>query len=429
MTPNYLGFLQAMPKESPIERGITSAMQGYGDVQKLREQTAEAQALPKEIEQKQQYMQGLIDQKQLLLKSMPQALQAKITDQQLTNTLDQQKIVANRMSAQQNQDSYFSSKVASLREAEQSGLDKKHVNNQYQRLRKQMIDLGDNPANIPKTYDDRVKSIGDHVLTNSPAAIEARKFSEAMQKQALINKGKLDEKKAAGMQDNPEAKSFMKSEGEANSKYITSVTQGAAATGRAINSLDSLMAVAQQHPDYFGYVRGKVTGQLTPEGSAALSNAYNVVLNEAQGLKGLATIFRTSTMQKVLLQAKPRVDQPYGAFIDTIKRHLVEQRSMQEQAKFVNWAENNGIRNRRQLSTAWTDFMNSAHIVDKQGKYHPENVSSWGNYFANNPDKLPPALANVMAKNVQTAAQQTGVSARGGLILPGTNTNQLLMGQ
>jgi hypothetical protein len=44
--PNYLGFLQAMPKESPLQRALETGLQTYGDVQKLRQQTMLTEQYP-----------------------------------------------------------------------------------------------------------------------------------------------------------------------------------------------------------------------------------------------------------------------------------------------------------------------------------------------------------------------------------------------
>jgi hypothetical protein len=454
-TPNYLGFLQATPKGSPLQAGLEAAFQGYGDVQKLMQTTYQTRAMPKAIEQEQTLEQQKIDKgaleakylptqleqeqtgrqqeidtKQLLLKALPAEIRNKISAEQLENAIRGQTIKANNMSAQQNQDVYFSNKIATLRDLEQRGMSTDDVNSQYQNIRKQMISLGENPNSIPKTYDDTVKSIGDSALLNSPSAIEKRKFDEELAKQSLINKGKIDEQKAKGLGDDPGYKSFQTTEGKADSEYASSVNTASTTSGQAYTALNSLYSLASQHPEYFGVASGKVSKGLTDIGNRALTTAYDVVLKEAQTeMKGASTAFRTTTMQKILLQGKPSVDQPYGAFLETIKRHLAEQGEAMQQAKFVNWAENQGVRNRLQLENAWQDFRENSGVVDAKGNYHPEVIGNWAQYFNDHPDRLPPALANAYTKQVQAAAQKNSVINNGGLITPLQNTNQLLVGQ
>ncbi|MFA5030679.1 MAG: hypothetical protein WC495_03760 [Patescibacteria group bacterium] len=45
-TPNYLGFLQATPKGSPLQAGLEAAFQGYGDVQDLIQKTEKTKVYP-----------------------------------------------------------------------------------------------------------------------------------------------------------------------------------------------------------------------------------------------------------------------------------------------------------------------------------------------------------------------------------------------
>lgn len=456
-TPNYLGFLQAEPKEGPLQAAVSGAMAGYGDTQKLIQQTAitralpiefqqqqtlqqqkidkgalEAQFYPKQLEQEQDIRQADLDQKQLLLKFLPAKERATISGLQLDNALRSQQIAAARMTTQQNQDVYFANKIALLRDMEQRGMSPDEVNSQFQNIRSQMIKLGENPAMIPQQYDDRVRAIGDSINLNSPAAIERRKFDEEMQKQALINKGKVE---VAQGGDSPGMKAFNDNEAKEDSKNITAVTNTATASSQSYAALSSLYALATQHPEYFGVASGKVSGGLTDIGNQALTNAYDVVLKEAQAeMKGMSSAFRTSTMQKILLQGKPSVDQPYGAFLETIKRHLAEQGEGVEKGRFYNWAENQGIRNRMQLEDSWQNFKNDAGIVDASGKYHPENIGTWNQYFIDHPDKLPPALANAYVKRVQAEAQKNNIINNGMMITPYQgqqyqNNNQMLVGQ
>ncbi len=449
-TPNYLGFLQAPIPESPIEHGISSAMNMYGNVQKLMQSTYTTKAMPGELErgkkleeqkvakgeleakfyptqleQEQTQRQQEIKKQQLLLNALPSEIRNKISAEQLQNVMRNQTIQAGKMSAQQNQDAYFANKVATLRDLEQRGMDSEDVAKQYQNIKKQMISLGENPNSIPQNYDDHVKGIADSYLLNSPSSIEERKYQEEINKQQLINKGKIDEAQAKALVDDPGHKAYVQAENKADSADSTAVMQTAASSRQAYDALTSLDNLMTQHPEYFGAASGRMSGGLTDIGSQALTTAYDVVLKEAQSeMKGMATAFRTSTMQKILLQAKPSIDQPYGAGLQTVRRHRAEMAEGFEKANFYNWLENSGITNRKQKQHSWDNFMENSGMVDSRGNYHPEKLKNWIDYFENNPDRLPPALANAYIKKVQQSAQQNNIINTGGLIVPQENAQK-----
>ena len=77
-TPNYLGFLAQMPKESPLQRAIETGLQSYGDVQGLIQKTEETKAKP-------QLLQSEIQKN--LMTGLPPLDQATMAYVHASNTL------------------------------------------------------------------------------------------------------------------------------------------------------------------------------------------------------------------------------------------------------------------------------------------------------------------------------------------------------
>jgi len=450
-TPNYLGFLQAAPKTSPLERAISGALGTYGDVQKLRQQTAitenlpkqlkaerelqeakvgeeqaRAQYLPTQLKQEEQQRSADLQLKQLLVKAAPADIRAHLTGEHLTNILNEQKAQVGAMGLEQSKESYINSKIAELYQETLKGMGGTDDENapaplpdevaakQYQNILSKGKKLNYDMSGLPQRWED-AKPYAAALYAHTPDNINIKKFQVAMHEKYLLGRAALD---AKGAKDDPVYTAKQIEQNKYDEKYVNEEIPNEAKT--AVSSMpmaEDLLRIINQHPDQFGAVVGDVYKSWSTENQKAIFDSSHFIAATMSQMPASALRSFASALKYVqTLKPDPTKNTLGSLRYATQVVHAMMVSELEKQ-KFINFmADNYGIINKRELEGSWNKFVQSNPYMDKNGHIDPRGLANWSQWFSQNPEAAPHSLR--IKRDIQgmmnNAAQVNAQRAPGG---------------
>lgn len=413
-TPNYLGFLQATPKQSPFQRALESGLQTYGDVQNLMAKTYATRAFPKEIEQEQKIKEQKITQgeqeikqgeqkiakgeleakyypeqleeeaesRRLLLQALPKDISLRQHGTAIENLINESKLRAANLSENQLKENIANNELAKIYETHLNYPDAK--NDQYNISKKKLSAFG---ISLPEKMDDstiaKAKYAYDQKQRLDP-------FNQSLARLRLINEGKVNVAEMKGA--NKQQSIFDKETEKATSNWIQKdLSNSADVANDLIRRATNIDESATKNAYAFGPIIGPIAKQFVPAVNKADADAMNAVLDMLAKTPGASrgTKALLNALQASKVQVKDPLDSIHSKTNDLIfGGHLV-----QEELNFANQMIANGVLDKAQIQESWNSFLQSQNFKDeKTGMYIPDKLTTWGQYFIEHPEKQPLAL-------------------------------------
>ncbi len=403
-TPNYLGFLKTAPKEGPLQSAISGAMNTYGDVQKLMQQTELTQALPTQLEQQKKlgeqkltegeqaiakgnleakYLpQQLEDEAQLrhlLVQSYPKDISLKQNAQELENILSGLKVQTGNMGVDQLKDQMRDAELSKIYE---TGLNYKDaLPDQLNISKKKLGSFGiDIPDQITPDLWAQAKRAHDTAQAMSPFT---QKLTEiTLKRQVDANIAQL--KNANNMQ-----KKFDETTGTDSANWFgKDLPTSVSAADDILRSSANLRNVVHKNEWAFGIGTSRLLYLSDPQREAATDTAnlqldkYATTPGASRGSKALLTVVKESKVDRLN-------DSP-----ETIYRKLNQidfaGNLIKQESEFANTLRSKyGIIDKGQLENSWEKFTQSLLPLAKEGKLMPDMAFQWSKYFSEHPEDLP----------------------------------------
>lgn len=442
-TPNYLGYLEQMPKESPLLSAIQSGIGTYSALQQvkgekqrqkyqaeklkqeemktkdmpgtlerkikteeqvLREGELKLGALPGELKRKEIVDQQAIKQNELFLKAYPETLRLGLTSQQLLlKQSEMQSTVAN-MGIQDLKHNHVMNDLADI--ADMASINPELANKMYKSKRSSWIALGENSDLMPKEFDKKAQGIAAQALAHAPNRKEEREYNNELIKEDLKVSGQMTvaQLKALGKGDvgtNEE----LKVEARENTKFKSVVNNAATGAMTIKKDTQEMLRLVEKGVGQFGVLRGgmmflNTAGQ---ENMKAMNKLFLDLFAEMPHI-GRGGQYLLQRVQA----AKPSAFMSQKAYTDMTKSYAAAADYIIQKNNFIEKMWSIGIHDRNQLNNSWNKFEMNTDIIDKKGEYHPEIADNWESYFAEHLQDLPSSLVNRInaKKNVESQGTQ-----------------------
>jgi len=404
MVPRYLDFVKQMPKESPLTTAINTGMQTYGALQQLEEQRLRSkeeqmrvEALPGQLERQKTAEEQRVKEGEINLQYLPKEKEQGLQKGQAeiaTNKLTQQHLQAmiqgaglqNAMSAisldtaKENVKNSELAKLyqASLNHSSDNPEDKKILDQQLAATKKRLAPLG---VSVPNKIDD-------DLLRTGKQAYDAMQASDPfVQKMSLLRAAIDGKANVSAHKPTPFESQTQKNTAEYFNKDLSKTIDAADDMDR---NVDDLLAQTSKHPGIYGTAIPSLPGvsYLMPDVPIASADAINLQLDKFGSTPGASRgsvgVLTTVGKSKISLTGDPHESIVHKAMqIKTGTEGLRQYRS------FANSMMNEGIYNKSEIDEAWDNFAQTKPYLDKNGNYHPEAMSTWPEFFMQNPKKLP----------------------------------------
>lgn len=447
--PSYLQYAAALPEQGALSTGIQAAEHTYGtlqEIQERQEQIKQAQmlnqalpgqiqreqkiqeqtitqggqqiqeeqmklaALPKDIQQRQMTNDDVLRQQKLLLDAMPMQIKQNLKSGDLQNAVADANLQVGQMQISDLKQAHFDNLLSEVHD-----LPDKLKNKQYQTALSHGKAMKLDMSMYPTTYNPDAAKLVDAAYVRTPAFGKVQKFRTDVYMQNLKNKGLIDA--AHAKNPDPEVTEFQKKAADADAKYLHEDLPNQVSAARdMLGNAKQMEQIINNDPNVFGAIRGGVSSRLSTAGSAAFSNAANMVLDRMGTLKGTGNRMNMRIFQTIQASKPDPSKDTVGALRMKIANMIALATSLDEYGKFASTMESRfGITNRNELDNAWDSFTSSTINFDKTGNISgAENLKNWSQFYQNNPQYLPYSLQKKMGitpeqQPVQPSIAQTGI--------------------
>lgn len=431
-TPNFLGFLQEAPKESPLERGIRGALQTYGDVQSLIQQTYKTRAMPKDIEQGQalkgqeiqkgglelQYLPEQLEQeaktRQLMVDALPKDISLRQSGAGLENAYKGLRNQAESASVDELHNQIAENELAKLYQTKINFPDQ--LQSQYKASRKTLIAHGADPETLPAELNDDILDRA-HMSYSTQQDKALLPLKNELAKIALQNKGKVDAE--AAKQASAQQFSIDKDTQKASTKFFEEELPSSSGIGfDTQQTAQDMRRQVQKHE--WVYSTSPLTGGLLALGAKYKMPSVNQAAADSAELQlaKLAATPGASRGTKALLnkvaESKVSIYDPPEAIYNKLDKFETAGIIASEYSNFANLMKQNGIISKGQIQNSWDKFIEARTYIDKDGKYHPGESRNWRKYYQQHPDDLPEGIKQ---KTTDSQKLNQGISSAASLPL------------
>ena len=376
---------------TPLLAAIKGGFSGAGLVQEYMRNRANLTALQQQNALRQIDLSAYPQEVQNRLRSQAQTLTAadiqnaigKIDlsahHQEVQNRLrsEAQTLAAAGITNSHQAHSYAISRLAELKNVPDD-----QIKQNWGEFRKDLLDVGISPTDVPEKYGDNARSAIDH---------SARIMSEPTQQKIQIEEAKLFYSAQAKMQEQQLAdqgsafKSFGQKEGEKNSDYFDTISNNSVSAQKIYNDTLQMQGLGGQIPKSFGVVSGNKM-YFTPKGQQVMQSIAKFVLDKYEGMKHIGQ--GSKQIIDVIRDSKGKNTISYDAFKNIVASYRALSIRDVEKNSYANYLKNLGVVDRNKIQNIWNMYEQKYPIFDNLGHANMNNLRQWDTFLAMNNNLL-----------------------------------------